>query len=176
MEVLAPFEMKRLFLCGELGCFENVTVPFGEKKNAQMACCSEAIPRDEVKSEVRPQRPLSGLPPARRPSQSHTHHTLCMALFLVPKLGSACLLLLTPLQNWDPSSTKGLQEGCHSHPQNATAGLPSYGLVWGEGAIPWVAMTRSPFPFGFSYSGSHLVPTLGFQRMDSGPCLAVCPL
>lgn len=121
-------------------------------------------------------RPLSGLPPARCPSQSHTHHTLCMALFLVPKQGSACLLLLNPLQNWDPSSTKGLQEGCHSHPQNATAGLPSYGLVWGEGATPWVAITRSPFPFGFSHSGSHLVPTLGFQRMDSGPCPAVCPL
>lgn len=40
-----------------------------------------------------------------------------------------------------------------------------------------------PVPFGFSHSGTHLVPTLGFPRMDSGihcvspwvafPCVSV---
>lgn len=64
---------------------------------------SEAIPK--VRIGARPQgetpRLLRNLSPPRIPSQSHT---FSMALFLVRE-GSACLPLLRPLQNWDPSST-----------------------------------------------------------------------
>lgn len=65
---------------------------------------SEAIPKVRIGARPQVETPtlLRNLSPPRIPSQSHT---FSMALFLVPRQGSACLLLLRPLQNWDPSST-----------------------------------------------------------------------
>lgn len=70
----------------------------------------EAISKMRIGARPQGETPrlLRNLSPPRIPSQSHT---FSMALFLVPRQGSACLLLLRPLQNWDPSSTglAGLQ-------------------------------------------------------------------
>lgn len=121
---------------GSLGLFKNSNALWGEREGTEGMFRGYSQARGEVRGET--PRPPRSLPPLKQPSQGHTDHTLCMALFLVPRESPACLPLLSPLQNWDPRSIRlaerhDLQEGCrsHLHPQNATAGLLSYRLMGG---------------------------------------------
>lgn len=114
------------------------------------------------------------------PSQGYMPATPCVWLyFWSPGRVQPASLLLRPLPNWNPSSTREAGPAGDAVPTPACKMLQCPGRLWAGGGRAslgvWLPPPphTPPIPFRLSHRETHLFLTLNFQRMDSGPCL-VC--